>query len=560
MYPVSAAYTAAIADPQRITCVTGSITLADGTRLPITDESIVLGSLYLSSQCVSGDDIDIGSVYASELGFVLKTDMENPYSLQGARVALQFGVQVADGSVERVPLGYYYADTPTRQAGKIALKCYDGLLLFDRPMDAALAPDTAYALLSAACAAAGVTLAMSQTDIEALPNGTLTLTPPSGNSAIKTWRDLLMWVCQALSGWAAMDRMGQLEIRGYGSISRRDISPGVRMRTTAADTQVQVTQVTMKLGEATHSQGAEGMTMALDANPLFGALNDAMVDTALAAILGQMGAAQYVPATVEFNGDPALDPGDLVTLPATPAGDLTIPVMKSTWRYRGRHTIAAVGKSTRLRSEYSQNSKAVSAIATAAQAANQLAQAANQSAQLINDAIGGHVLIRQSARPDETNEILIMDSADPAQAVKIWRWNLGGLGYSAGLDADGNLTQGADNPARQYAVAITMDGVINAQFVKGGRIEGDVIFAGELSAATGSFDHLLAGKLDDNGNPVGAYLKMGIDGFGDPYIDIFDDDRVRQRSIRKDGDTYGGNIVQSTYSILNRVGVGTFVR
>ena len=87
---------------------------------------------------------------------------------------------------------------------------------------------------------------------------------------------------------------------------------------------------------------------------------------------------------------------------------------------------------------------------------------------LINDAIGGHVLIRQSPDEGETNEILIMDNPDPELATKIWRWNMGGLGYSD------NVT-GADDPGRQYEVAMTMDGAINANFITTGKLIADVV-------------------------------------------------------------------------------------
>ena len=143
----------------------------------------------------------------------------------------------------------------------------------------------------------------------------------------------------------------------------------------------------------------------------------------------------------------------------------------TTWRYRGPHEIRAVGKSGLLRGVQAQQQKTVSSIRAIAKAAQDLAQAANQSTQLIKDAIGGHVLIRQSPDEGETNEILIMDNPDPELATKIWRWNMGGLGYSDNV-------VGADNPAREYTVAMTMDGAINAEFVKTGKLAANVVTIG----------------------------------------------------------------------------------
>ena len=82
----------------------------------------------------------------------------------------------------------------------------------------------------------------------------------------------------------------------------------------------------------------------------------------------------------------------------------------------------------------------------------------------------GYVLIRKNETTG-SNEILIMDNPDPAQARKIWRWNMGGLGYSDNVI-------GVDNPARQYEVAMTMDGAINADFIRTGKLASSVVTIG----------------------------------------------------------------------------------
>lgn len=70
---------------------------------------------------------------------------------------------------------------------------------------------------------------------------------------------------------------------------------------------------------------------------------------------------------------------------------------------------------------------------------------------------GGYVRMRPKNAP---SEILIMDKPDANEAKKVWRWNLGGLGYSS---------TGVNGP---YGIAITQDGVIVADFVKAGTLEG----------------------------------------------------------------------------------------
>ena len=63
-------------------------------------------------------------------------------------------------------------------------------------------------------------------------------------------------------------------------------------------------------------------------------------------------------------------------------------------------------------------------------------------------------------------EILIMNTDDIQTATKLWRWNLGGLGYSStGYNG-------------QYGTAITMDGAIVADYITTGTLNAGVIKTG----------------------------------------------------------------------------------
>lgn len=479
MYPVSAAYKEAIKQNVRDVKITGTITLKDDTVINITDGDIVLGSLYVSEQCVSGEDIEVGNVYASELGLALTSPPENPYTLDGARIIINFGINVEpdpeeDPVWEHVPLGYFYVTEIERKQTTVNLKALDGMILFDVDLSGVLTTGTPYSLVQSCCTKAGVALATPSATFAAFANGGSSFTLPA-ESKIETCRDLIMWVCQITGTFARMNRMGQLEIIPITmGPSVKTISKPERFTSDVSDFEVKVTKVAMKIGEAEYSQGAEGMTMTLEENPLLINKEPAEINAALNELLDQVTLAEYVPYSLDFAGDPAIQAGDWVTLADTArlgGGDVTSLVTHTTWRYRGPHNLKAAGKSGLLRGVQAQQQKTVSSIRAIAKAAQDLAQAANQSTQLINDAIGGHVLIRQSPDEGETNEILIMDNPDPELATKIWRWNMGGLGYSD------NVT-GADNPAREYDVAMTMDGAINADFIRAGKVGSQYLHIG----------------------------------------------------------------------------------
>lgn len=97
-----------------------------------------------------------------------------------------------------------------------------------------------------------------------------------------------------------------------------------------------------------------------------------------------------------------------------------------------------------------------------------LQQAISRATSLITGHSGGYVVLNPAEQPQE---ILILDTPTIAEAVKVWRWNSGGLGYSStGYNGE-------------YALAITMDGAINGDFITAGVINGALVQADSIQSA-----------------------------------------------------------------------------
>lgn len=116
-------------------------------------------------------------------------------------------------------------------------------------------------------------------------------------------------------------------------------------------------------------------------------------------------------------------------------------------------------------------------------------EAIARATELITGNIGGNVVIHKNedGRPFE---ILIMDTDDINTAVKLWRWGLGGFGYSK---------TGYDGP---YGTAITMNGQIVADYIATGTLDASKISVQHLSASsidTGTLnaDLIKAGTISD---------------------------------------------------------------
>ena len=125
--------------------------------------------------------------------------------------------------------------------------------------------------------------------------------------------------------------------------------------------------------------------------------------------------------------------------------------------------------------------------------ANAIANATNK----ITGNVGGYVVLHTNSN-GEPYEFLVMDSPDINSAVNVWRWNLGGLGFSStGYSGDFS------------SLALTMDGQINADMITTGllsanRIRGGVLQLGGEDNGNGvlelrTADGTLVGRMDNGG-------------------------------------------------------------
>lgn len=100
--------------------------------------------------------------------------------------------------------------------------------------------------------------------------------------------------------------------------------------------------------------------------------------------------------------------------------------------------------------------------------------AINTATKLITGNSGGYVILHSAAKDGKPYELLAMDKPNINDALKVWRWNVNGLGYSK---------NGYNGP---YETAITSDGQIVADFITSGTLMANIIKAGVISSKDGS--------------------------------------------------------------------------
>lgn len=366
MYPVSEAFLQAVQGNTRKYYWTGKITTVAGVEYSFTQEDIVKGSGYITAQCCGNSEIELGAVYAAEMGISLFLDIDR-YTLEDAKVELSYHLRLADGSYEAVPMGIFEVSEANRTAHVLELKAYDYMLRFDRDFNGFETIGTAYGMMALCGTACGVELAQSQAEIEALPNGSELLSIYPEND-IETYRDVLYFTAQVLGGFFCINREGKLEFRQYGNTPVMEILQKHRFSSSFSDfvtryTAVSSTNLRTQTAEYYALEEDDGLTMNLGINPLlqFG-LEETRAELCR-NILTALAVVNYVPFDSDTIGNPALNLGDVLTFSGGQADSQQITCVTSfTVKIGGRQSLKCVGKNPRLSQAKSKNDKNISGL------------------------------------------------------------------------------------------------------------------------------------------------------------------------------------------------------
>ena len=219
MYSVSNAFKAAMNDPVQEHKITGTI-----GSVSFDENNIVDDSFSISNQSTDTSDVVLGSCYIGQLTAEFTGLSIGWSSWIGKVITPSFGLKVGN-SWEYVPLGVFKIAKATHTAFGVQITAYDNMTKFDKKFKKSHFMNLSgmYNIIDQLCTDSGVTLGMSQAQIEALPNGDRTginIYGSKGKKAefandITTNRDLLFWVAQTLGCFATMNRAGQLEFRKY---------------------------------------------------------------------------------------------------------------------------------------------------------------------------------------------------------------------------------------------------------------------------------------------------------------------------------------------------------
>ena len=361
MYPVSEAFLQAVQENTRRQKWSGKITTTKGVKYEFTDKDIVKGSGYITRQCCGSAEIELGSVYAAEMGITLFLDADR-YSLEGATVELFYSIKLANGSWETIPMGIFEIREANRNFKTLEIKAYDYMLRFEKSASTESSSGCPYDFLNWACEKCKVELAHTQEEIEAMPNGTELLgIYPDGN--IETYRDLLFYVAQVLGKVCQINREGKLQLVSYGNEPVVTMEAKHRFSSSYSDfvtryTAVYSTNEVDAVSEYYCLDPDDGLTMNLGINPLlqYGLLSTR--EALITNILNAISVVEYVPFDSTTIGNPALDPMDVVKFSGGHADQNALSCITSiTYKVHGKHALKGVGKNPLLASAKSKADK-----------------------------------------------------------------------------------------------------------------------------------------------------------------------------------------------------------
>jgi len=366
MYPVSAAFLEAVKSNTRKYYWTGRITTKTGAIYDFGQDDIVKGSGYISFQCCGSTEIELGTVYATEMCISLFSEIDR-YTLEDATVTLSYHLQLADGTYEEAPMGIFEVSEANRKVRTLEIKGYDYMLRFERNFNGFETIGTAFDFVNLCCTACKVEMAQDQAYYEALPNGTEYLSIYSDND-IETFRDVLYYVGQVLGGFFVINRAGRLELRKYGNMPVLTVERKHRFSSSFSDfitryTAVSSTNLKTQIAEYYALDPDNGLTMNLGVNPLLQFGLEETRRQLVENILTDISVVNYVPFDSDTIGNPALDVGDVLSFTGGQADATKYAcITSSSIKIGGRQTIKCVGKNPKLSHAKSKNDKNISGL------------------------------------------------------------------------------------------------------------------------------------------------------------------------------------------------------
>ena len=320
MYPVTNDYKAAIAKNARAHRIAGSV---DGHYFDGSD--VIRDSFVYKNQLCPATAIQLGGVYIGECDLVFSKAFADSLNIRGSwkgkvLTIAQSVEAVVDGEPTfiSVPIGVFTIENAVWNDRGLSVTAYDNMAKFDKPLLFDQSGGTLYSFLSYICRECGVTLGMTEAQVQALPNGTRNIGIYPGSS-MSTFRDCISQLAVVACSYATIDRSGQLVLRRLPDFDALTdtVSEKMRYSTSFSDytsyyTDLAVTNMDDSTTTIYSNTNIGGLTLDIGENPFLQYGVSETVKEMRQAIIDALTGFRAVPFKVSCLPNPAYDLGDRI--------------------------------------------------------------------------------------------------------------------------------------------------------------------------------------------------------------------------------------------------------
>lgn len=232
-------------------------------------ENVFRNSFSLSNQ-IGSSEFRLGGAHIGQLNITMMGVAISRNNWEGEEISPIVTIGNTD-----IPVGVFRIDSAKHSGGMVALTAYDRMEKFDKAFGLDVgANGQAYDLIETACESCGVTFGMSRLEVEALPNGNLSLFLNEIGD-IETWRDFIYWVAVSLCSFAIMSRDGELVLGTFHNSVDDSIPHNVRyVGSEYGDEIITYTGINVYVSadssvEYYHADVDNGYTLNIGNNPFF---------------------------------------------------------------------------------------------------------------------------------------------------------------------------------------------------------------------------------------------------------------------------------------------------
>ena len=288
-------------------------------RMTLDDTVIESGFVSVDMKCIAGtgtSTLEIGCASSTQLDITM---IQPDINLTGREFLLEFGLLLDDNSIEYVKMGYFMAQKPTVDDGRITFTAYDRMA--HRMSGYYISKLTYPCDVSDVC-----------TEISSMTGITMK-NAPSGISISKNfdgyiYRQAVGFIAGLAGKFATFDRDGVLDFRWYAQVDylidlNRSFDDIV-----VQENVFQVGYISCAVDENSTLRVGDGTTGIATSNFL---VTQEILDSLYTVLKGM----SYHPTTCSFAGDMRLDLGDMIQVSGKDGKVYDVPIMSLNFSYDG---------------------------------------------------------------------------------------------------------------------------------------------------------------------------------------------------------------------------------